>query len=238
MESCYTLIGIVILALLLSPSILQGLGVFGTDWIENSSCSSLDNKPSCCNRTYYTSRCKGSFELSDLDSVASRLHAVAFWILLLPILCLVLEICCTQNDGDSFSICALIGGFCFLFYPIAGLLSFIGCMIIVGKYPGHTYGISFKRSLASGLLVLIATGILIFFAYMKKKNKQNPAAAANYTPSSDVQSYETPGAAAPYGGHQFQMTEMTHASVEHTAVEHGGFYHFITRVNVIHTVLH
>ncbi|KAL4224767.1 hypothetical protein ACF0H5_015464 [Mactra antiquata] len=183
MESCATLIGFGILALLLSPSILQGLGVFGSEWIEESNCSALDNKPLCCDSTNYTTPCSGSFELN-------------------------------------------------------GLLSFIGCMIIVGKYPGHTYGISFNRSLASGLMVLIITGILFFWAYMKNKKKQKAAAAANYTPSSAVQSYETPGAAAPYGGQQFQMTEMTHTSVEHTAIEHGGFYHFITRVNVLHTVLH
>ncbi|KAL4224769.1 hypothetical protein ACF0H5_015466 [Mactra antiquata] len=185
----------------------------------------MDNSSSC-----------GHFKVEDLDHVAYKLHGVAFWILLTPLICFLLEAFCSSNDDEHIGICSLIGGFCFLLYPVAGLLSFIGCMKIVGKYSGHTFGASFNYCLASGLYVIIITAMLFTWACLKRKRK----AAARHAERSAVQSYETSGSAAPYGGGpQFAVTE---ATVERTAVvhdsEHGGFYLFMARVNVIHAVLH
>lgn len=55
----YLLIGFIV-----SPAVLQGIGLFGSDWIGEESCSALDNKPSCCDNSSVYSSCKGPFGLS------------------------------------------------------------------------------------------------------------------------------------------------------------------------------
>ncbi|WAR08831.1 hypothetical protein MAR_018789 [Mya arenaria] len=177
-----------------------------TQCIVRSCCSGDDNKT--CEKNVG----------DDLDPRVMGLHATAFGMMFLGVFCMCIEIFCNKDDEYS-RWCGLIGG---MLYPVAGLFSFIGCMIWVSKYSGSSLGYSFALSLTSACLVLILTFIVccLICKAMKDDDDDSGAATGRSNPefSGAVQEYGGGGGAAP---------------------ESGGFFLFARKLNIktlVHTV--
>ncbi|XP_045158681.2 uncharacterized protein LOC123524496 [Mercenaria mercenaria] len=244
-DTCLTCFGCFILGFILSPLILQGAGMFGSSWIPGENCNTIDPKLYCCDQgtSYYgynTSRnmCESPFGLSDLDGTAYSLQSGAFSIMMLPIVFGCFEMWCSKDGDDDIGCCGILGGFCFLLYPIAGLLSFIGCMVVAGKFSGSSFGTSFYLCLSSGLYVLAITAALTFYICYKRRNKVKRQASH----TTELQPYPSAGAAAPYdngppAGIQMQAINIEQREVVHNP-ETGGFLVFMRSINVFHLVTH
>ena len=124
-----------------------------------------------------------------------------------------------------------------MFY-FSGLLSFIGCMVIAAKFSGSSFGESFRLCLASGLLVLTITGLLIFLICYKRRNKVK----RQDNSVTHVQTYPSGGAAAPYEPGPVEGVQVQQITIERTEIEHdtetGGFMVFMKSINVFHIVTH
>ncbi|KAL4224766.1 hypothetical protein ACF0H5_015463 [Mactra antiquata] len=158
---------IYVLLLLLPPIIFQGTCVFSPRWFNDSKCS-----------TNQTSTCS----VSGLDDSAFKLNEGAFWIMLAPVISVLVEICillsekygCYSSDKyetGKINLHTLIGGFCFMIYPLAGLLSFVGCMIIIGNHSGLTLATSFQFCTASSVYVTIMSILLLIWAMIQNREK-------------------------------------------------------------------
>ncbi|XP_052810451.1 uncharacterized protein LOC128238505 isoform X2 [Mya arenaria] len=205
--------------LFLAPLILHGVGLFTPKWGSNSTCDAIGVIYSCCsgddNKT-----CEKNVG-NDLDPRVMGLHATAFGMMFLGVFCMCVESFCNKDDEDT-GWCGLIGGCCLMLYPVAGLFSFIGCMIWVSKYSGSSLGYSFALSLTSACLVLILTFIVccLICKAMKDDDDDSGAATGRSNPefSGAVQEYGGGGGAAP---------------------ESGGFFLFARKLNIktlVHTV--
>ncbi|XP_045175636.2 uncharacterized protein LOC123536493 [Mercenaria mercenaria] len=147
-----------------TPFILQTVGLFTPHWASNSNCDTVGLVYSCCSGQN-NSTCENTKGGDELDVRVLGLEATAFAVMLLAVILAVwgvwYESC--QNDEEEFSTWPGVMGCCLLLLLIAGLFSFIGCMIIVGNYSISQLGWSFHLCLVSGCFVfLLAIGICLW----------------------------------------------------------------------------
>ncbi|KAH3890275.1 hypothetical protein DPMN_014351 [Dreissena polymorpha] len=112
--------------------------------------------------------------MSDLDYTARKFQEVSFGLLLLPVICGILEAYCNSNSEDVGCL-GTCSGALFLLYPVAGLCSLTGCIIIKIKFSESSIGSSLNYCVASGLEIIILTAIIIAVICYIRRRPSHPS---------------------------------------------------------------
>ncbi|XP_060556975.1 uncharacterized protein LOC132717509 isoform X1 [Ruditapes philippinarum] len=216
------------------PFILQSVGLFTPNWVKTSDCDSIGLVYSCCSGDN-NDTCKNTNGGDELDARVLGLEATAFAVMFLAIFGTSYESCCSGDDEDT-GWCGLIGGCCLIMFPVAGLFSFIGCMIIAGSYSTSELGWSFYLCLTSGCLIIILT-VCLCYCFCKVLKNDDDDDGPRQQSSGGMVPYEGSGGVAPYAGGQSGVAV---AQVEQRAVVHdpesGGFLVVMRKFTIAHIV--
>ncbi|XP_053395937.1 uncharacterized protein LOC128556055 [Mercenaria mercenaria] len=192
--------------------ILQSVGLFSPEWVSTSACDSVGLIYSCCTGTNNNS-CSNTNGGDELDVRVLGLEATSFAMMFLAVLGISCGTCCNSDD-DKTGWCGTLGGCCFILLPVAGLFSFIGCMIIAANYSTSQLGWSFYLCLTSGCFIILLT--IIMCCCLRKLMKDDDDIPSRHQPSSSrVMPYEGGGAAAPYGGARVAVAQVEQQAVIH-----------------------
>lgn len=153
------------------PFVLQTVGFFTPMWGSNSTCDSIGLVYSCCPRSDNTTITCGNTNGGDeLDVRALGLQATSFAVMFLTVFCLCCGSCCKSDNDEEVGWCQTLGGCCFGLFPVAGLFSVIGCIIVATKFSTSMLGYSFYLCLAAGCYVILVTIIVCCCACKLARN--------------------------------------------------------------------
>nr|XP_022290262.1 uncharacterized protein LOC111101900 [Crassostrea virginica] len=156
-EWCY-------LIFLLPSVVLQSSSFCSPYWINYKS----DNSTAECFRgVFYNSGC--SLGVQWLGATVFGLQATSFAIIFLTTLASIRFICCNRNDDDDdVGCCDIFGGCMLCLYPVAGIIGFSGCMVVVADFGDYDKGWAFYVSLTASCYVILQL-ILCCCLLCKKK---------------------------------------------------------------------
>ncbi|XP_022289501.2 uncharacterized protein LOC111101339 [Crassostrea virginica] len=167
MGSESVLVGCCISCLLLPSIVLQSCGFFSPYWIYYKS----DNSTTECFRgVLYNRGC--SDDVKGLGATILGLQATSFAIIVSTTLACIGFICCNRNDDDDdddVGCCAMLGGCMLCLYPVAGIIGFSGCMVVVADFGDHDKGWAFYVSLSASCYVIVQLMICCCLLCKKKK---------------------------------------------------------------------
>ncbi|XP_045175578.1 uncharacterized protein LOC123536449 [Mercenaria mercenaria] len=217
------------------PFVFQSIGLFTPKWVSNSTCDSIGLIYSCCSGDK-NDTCENTNGGDELDARVLGLEATAFAVMFLAIFGTCYETCCNKDEEDT-GWCGVIGGCCLLLFPVAGLFSFIGCMIIAGSYSTSELGWSFYLCLTAGCLILIMTICLCYcFCKALKNEDDDDDVPTNQGTSGGMVPYEGGGGVAPYGGGpHVAVTQVEQRAVVHDP-ESGGLLVIMRKFSIAHIV--
>lgn len=216
---------------LFAPFILQTVGFFTPMWGSNTTCNSIGLLYSCCVGSDNKS-CENTNGGDELDVRALGLQATSFSVMFLAVVFSCFGACCKGDDADDVGKCATLGGLCFMLFPVAGLFSVIGCIIVATKFSTAELGYSFYLCLVAGLFIIIFTIVVCICVCKILKNDDDddmpsrsasrvyPSAESVRTRQNAVEPYYG-GEAAPYESRQQQIEyELHHESGEQAVAVH------------------
>lgn len=163
--------------------VVQFTGLTGKHWLSSTACSVVANKPACCHNPYsqdLRSECNDGFQLKDLDDKVAIIQLVSGILSLVPISLISLDSCqrslchgtCTSVYLDMVSnVLSVVTGVSFLLFPVSGVLSIVGCLLLIKNYSG--FSVSFYLCLTAGIIWLVYTlAVLIRCILAHRKNKR------------------------------------------------------------------
>ncbi|XP_045176385.2 uncharacterized protein LOC123536936 [Mercenaria mercenaria] len=231
------------------PFIFQSVGFFTPMWASNATCDSIGLLYSCCAGSD-NDTCKNTNGGDELDARALGLHATSFAVMFLAVFFLCCGICRGDDDDGETGWCTILGECCSLLYPVAGLFSFIGCIIVATQYSTSELGYSFYLCLTDGCMIIILTiiGCIVVCKYGKDEDDYPTRPSSTVSPSggyggshsgggaSSVVPYSGSGGVALYEPRQAQVQyEAQHATVHHAVAVHdeetGGIFVFMRKIN-------
>ncbi|XP_045175106.1 uncharacterized protein LOC128545903 [Mercenaria mercenaria] len=154
---------LVLCCLIFPTLILQTVGLFTAHWVSNSTCDSIGVIYSCCSGQD-NNTCKNTNGGDELDARVLGLEVTACAMMMVALAMTIFGIwfeC--QDDEDEDSECANLVVVCGLIFAGAGILSFVGCMIIVGNFSPSQLGWSFYLCLVSGSFIILLIVLLLIY---------------------------------------------------------------------------
>ncbi|XP_048765271.1 uncharacterized protein LOC125673050 isoform X1 [Ostrea edulis] len=136
--------------LVLPSVVLQTCGFFSPFWIKHNSTTD------CFLGVVYNKDCPD--DTKGLGSAVLGLQATAFTIIALTTVISICFICCNnddEDDDDDVGCCAKFGVCLICLYPVAGIIGFAGCMVVVADYGDHDKGWSFYLCLVASCYVIL-----------------------------------------------------------------------------------
>nr|XP_022295850.1 uncharacterized protein LOC111105761 [Crassostrea virginica] len=174
--------------------VLLACGLFSPYWVNYKS----NNITSECYRGVISnSGCPDG--ISGLGVTILGLEATSFTVVVFTTIACLALICWNDNsdddndedsDGDS-GCCTLFGGFLICLYPIAGIIGFAGCMVVVSEFKDHSKGWAFYVSLVASLLIILQIIICccIFCVNCKDEKNSTSQDRGDTEPASQPTSY-------------------------------------------------
>lgn len=228
------------------PLVFQTVGMFTPMWASNSTCDSIGIVYSCCTGDN-NDTCGITNAGNELDARVLGLEATSFVVMFLAVFCSCVGACCSSNDDDDDNMgwCQIVGGCCFMLYPVAGLFSVIGCIIVATKFSTSALGYSFYLCLVSGCFVILVTIILCYCICKHGMDDDAPSRQ----PAGSLQEYGGGGMAgsvqqysgggmAPYDPPRQAQVQIhqVHQTVAIHDEESGGVFVLMRRMNIISLV--
>ncbi|XP_061177661.1 uncharacterized protein LOC133186425 [Saccostrea echinata] len=155
------------LSCLLLPSVvLQTSGFFSPYWIKQNSTTD------CFRGIFSTVDCDDS--IKGLGATILGLQSSALIIIALTTVVLLYTVCRNKDDEeDGTGFCDKFGLCLTFLYPVAGIISFAGCMLVVSNYKNHEKGWGFYLCLAASCYVMIEIIICCCALCKLTRSKEN-----------------------------------------------------------------
>lgn len=103
-----------------------------------------------------------------LGAAVLWLQMTSFVIIALAVLATTYCICCNSDDDNEEAGCfTVLGGCMFCLYPIAGILSFFGCMAV--NFGDHSKGWAFYLCLTASCYIILQTTLCYCALWMHAK---------------------------------------------------------------------
>lgn len=155
-----------IICLLLPSVVLQSCGFFSPYWIKHNSTTE------CFRGVVYNMGCPDNVE--GLGAAVLGLQVTSFVIIVLTSISTIYFICCNSSDDDDdddeTGCCTILGGCMVCLYPVAGVLGFSGCMVVVANFGDHDKGWAFFLCLAASCYVILEMFLCYCTLCMRAKN--------------------------------------------------------------------
>ncbi|XP_061177660.1 uncharacterized protein LOC133186424 isoform X2 [Saccostrea echinata] len=138
--------------LLLPGLVLQTTGFFSPYWIKQNSTTD------CFRGIFLTVNCEDT--IKGLGSTILGLQTTALIVIVLTTAVLIYTICCNKDDNeddDDVGCCAKFGVCLLCLYPVAGIIGFAGCMVVITDYKDYEKGWGFYLCLAASCYVMLET---------------------------------------------------------------------------------
>ncbi|XP_060551103.1 uncharacterized protein LOC132712705 [Ruditapes philippinarum] len=161
---------IFLVCFLFPPFILQTIGLFSPYWILTSDCRSIGLLYSCCSGDN-NDTCKNTKGVDELDARALGLEVFSFVMMFLAVFGTCVNTF-SKKGYDDMGCCGYIGWCCLIMFPVAGLFSFIGCLLIAENYSTSELGWSLILCLTPVCLFLFVISTATICYSVKKAVKK------------------------------------------------------------------
>ena len=143
---------------LFGPSfILQSIGFFAPNWVTTETCDAIGLFYRCCGKN--NTGCVVDGADTYLNKAVLGLQATSFTIMALA----VMSMCCLVNrsndddDDDEGGCLVMCLGCNVVLYPIGGLCSVIGCIVLATEYSTSELSWGFYLSVTAGCYIILLT---------------------------------------------------------------------------------